>query len=341
MRYLLPSLLLAATPVQAFAQDTVQADGAAYLDEALDVLQARHYLSEQADWSQLREDAADMLEAEGGDIAAARVAISEVIERLGERHSFLRPARPMTAGPTPRRAEESGGNTQTPAEIGQVPVWRAVDGGIGYAVLPGLDMREGGQEYAAAYHAELREALQEMGPEARCGWIIDIRGNTGGNMWPMLWGLDPLLGEGPFGYFISKEKRIPWVRGGPDAEAPILADTETRYPQAPAFAIDNADRPVAVLLGSATVSSGEMVALALAGREDVAFFGEPTGGLTTANITHRMPDGASLVVTVSRVAGRDGEIVTGPLQPDFPSTGEQAPYEARDWLLEQCAFTGQ
>src|SRR5690348_5042975 len=27
------------------------------------------------------------------------------------------------------------------------------------------------------------------------GWVVDLRGNVGGNMWPMLAGIGPLLGE--------------------------------------------------------------------------------------------------------------------------------------------------
>ena len=34
------------------------------------------------------------------------------------------------------------------------------------------------------------------------GWIVDLRGNFGGNMWPMLLSVEPLIGNGTLGYFV-------------------------------------------------------------------------------------------------------------------------------------------
>ena len=34
------------------------------------------------------------------------------------------------------------------------------------------------------------------------GWIVDLRGNTGGNMWPMVAGVGPVLGNGVAGFFV-------------------------------------------------------------------------------------------------------------------------------------------
>src|SRR5690606_30835713 len=36
-------------------------------------------------------------------------------------------------------------------------------------------------------------------------WIIDLRGNTGGNVWPMLSGLAPIIGEGLVGYTVKNQ----------------------------------------------------------------------------------------------------------------------------------------
>lgn len=38
-------------------------------------------------------------------------------------------------------------------------------------------------------------SLAEAGPPV-CGYILDLRGNGGGNMWPMVIGLAPLLSDG-------------------------------------------------------------------------------------------------------------------------------------------------
>ena len=48
-----------------------------------------------------------------------------------------------------------------------------------------------------------------------------LRGNGGGNMWPMIAGVGPLLGEGPLGYFIGP---IGIENRGSHRMAPIVDD---------------------------------------------------------------------------------------------------------------------
>jgi len=46
------------------------------------------------------------------------------------------------------------------------------------------------------------------------GWIVDLRNNTGGGMYPMIAGVGPLLGSGKLGYFVKSGKKkmlyTPW-----------------------------------------------------------------------------------------------------------------------------------
>ena len=42
------------------------------------------------------------------------------------------------------------------------------------------------------------------------GWIVDLRHNRGGNMWPMVAGLGPLLGEGRAGAFVDPDGGATW-----------------------------------------------------------------------------------------------------------------------------------
>lgn len=70
----------------------------------------------------------------------------------------------------------------------------------------GLD-DDGLTAFAAAGHAALA-AYQE---KASCGWVVDLRRNSGGNMWGMLPGLQPLLGEGEVGAFVNRKgNRLRW-----------------------------------------------------------------------------------------------------------------------------------
>ena len=89
--------------------------------------------------------------------------------------------------------------------------------------------------------------------------------------------------------------------------------------------------PVAVLTDGRTASSGEAVAVAFRGRPDVRTFGAATAGMTSANETHRMRDGAVIVVTVADFADHRRTVYRGPLPPDDPG-GDDPLAAAVDWV---------
>jgi carboxyl-terminal processing protease len=140
---------------------------------------------------------------------------------------------------------------------------------------------------------------------APCGWIVDLRANGGGNMWPMLAGLRPLLGDGPLGTFEGPVgKGAPWRAGaGVGVEPPAsLAALESAW--------------VAVLTGPRTASSGEAVAIAFRGRPRTRSFGLPTTGLSTSNGTFPLPDGSMILLTTAVDADRTGRRYGEKVEPD-------------------------
>ena len=242
--------LVLTSPTSARPSDAAEA----YLSEAIAILKAGHINSLRVDWDELEAQARAQI-ADARTPADAHAAVTALVEALGEKHSyFLTPA--MLEG---EQAAYTGGDGQpaTPP----VPVARELDGGIGYVQVPMLNMRRGGEEYATRYREALTTGLQGMDAHARCGWIVDLRSNSGGNMWPMLWGLDPLLGDAPFGYFITRTNEIAWAR----TREGIMGAPEIDPAVPPAFDLAHADRPLALLMDGHTTSSGEMVALGLIG----------------------------------------------------------------------------
>lgn len=65
---------------------------------------------------------------------------------------------------------------------------------LGYVAVPGYS--GGAPDAIRAYAARMHQVLAASLPRARCGWVVDLRGNGGGNMYPMLAGLRPFLGDG-------------------------------------------------------------------------------------------------------------------------------------------------
>ncbi len=282
------------------------------LDTALDLLRKNHINSASADWDRLGAEAHRRI-AGATRASDAHDAIRYVIAALGERHTFLH------AGPLPNRPGAA------PRSDLPMPATELAGDRFGLVRVPGF---LGTPDEARRYTAALREGLTALDRDNICGWIVDLRGNTGGNMWPMLNGLDPLLGPDPFGYF-RPPTGAPraWVRGGSEIAVGPSAS------RAPAFSLAHALAPVAVLLGPRTGSSGEMTAMAFVGRAGARTFGAPTAGYTSANSIFPLPDESVLVITTAYVRDRTGREYRGPMVPDEAADDAQA--AALRWLAAQ------
>jgi carboxyl-terminal processing protease len=168
-----------------------------------------------------------------------------------------------------------------------------------------------------------------------CGWVLDLRGNTGGNMYPMLSGIAALLPNGPALTFRDRF-------GNTTAEVTIRAEgaglnghTITRIAQT-----SKVTGPVAILQDDRTASSGEVVLTAFRGLDRVETFGAPSAGYTSANTPYRLYDGAQLVVTESIYVDRDDTPLREEAIPaDHPTSADEAESAAQAWLTDQGCTT--
>lgn len=329
MKHVLHALLTAVAIVPAVASSApapIAPEAEAYLMQAIAILRQRHIGSAGADWRTIEAQA--RIDAAGARHPAETYpAIRGVLATLGERHSFLVPPPSTGAG--------TMGRSSVPRWVSdRLPTSRLIEGRIGKVALPDLNtIRPDGEAAGNAYRAALRTALQRLDAAPLCGWVIDLRNNGGGNMWPMLQGLDPLLGPAPFGFFVAPNGPLAlWQREG----GLIRTSFKAAAPEEPAFLLKRSAAPIAILLGPRTASSGEMTAIALVGRADVRTFGAPTAGFTTANAPIRMSDGAYLVVTETFVRDRTGRDYRGAIIPDEPTRDSDAEQTAVRWIDGQC-----
>jgi len=189
------------------------------------------------------------------------------------------------------------------------PTGRRLDGGIGYLELPGVSSGP----KAATYDDTVHELLGQFDDGSLRGFIVDLRRNTGGSLWPMLAGIGPLAGAGKVGAFVSAHSGADWSYdaelGAAKSGAYELARVAEPYPL-------RDDLPVAVLAGPLTAGFGEAIAVAFAGRGRTRRFGEGTRGLTTSNTQIPLADGALLVLTVTVHADRTGTRYDDVIPPD-------------------------
>ncbi|WKX71868.1 S41 family peptidase [Streptomyces sp. XD-27] len=145
--------------------------------------------------------------------------------------------------------------------------------------------------------------------DGACGWAVDLRPSTGGDMGPLFAVVARVLGDGDVGAFVAA-----------DGERGVLTVKDGRLRHGPAFppapSVSRKNPPVAVLIDDNTASAGEILALAFHGRPQTRFFGTPSAGRTTGNVSHRLSDGAALVLTETRDADRTGKVYDGPIAPD-------------------------
>ncbi|MCJ1712137.1 S41 family peptidase [Clavibacter michiganensis subsp. phaseoli] len=231
--------------------------------------------------------------------AGTHPALSAAAQELGGEHStFLGPV----------AAEATFGDSPPVSDAAEPRPTVTTADGITTIVVPTL---VGGDDASHQRYVDAGAlALVSAAPATTRGWVVDLRGNRGGNMWPMLAALSPLLDEGRVMSFEYADRSLPvTVQGGAVADdgRVVATSAASRVPEG---------LPIAVLTDGMTVSSGEAVAIAFVGQDGVRSFGQPTYGFSTANEPRTLVDGAIVNLTVAVDADRTGKRYGVPVVPD-------------------------
>ena len=208
------------------------------------------------------------------------------------------------------------------------PVTGTIYPGIGYVKVTSFN---GGGSDATQFAQSIQDAIKAADSNSLKGWIVDLRGNLGGNMWPMVAGVGPLLGEGVCGYFIDPDGNASawsYQRGRALLNQAELAKVDSAY------TVRKTNSKVAILTDQATASSGEAVAITFKGRPNTRSFGKATCGLSTANVTNRLSDGALLNLAQLSMANRSKQAYSSSIQVDEPAIAGAVVSTAVSWLLQ-------
>lgn len=223
------------------------------------------------------------------------------------------------------------------------PQGRALTADIGYLELPAFSgMPERGVRYATTVQQAIRGA--DVSPMR--GWIVDLRLNGGGNMYPMLAGVGPVLGAGEVGGFVDAHGNRTWFAYR-DGVASLNGKALGTVDIAP-YTLQRPMPPVAVLTSEGAASSGEAIVVAFRGRPATRSFGAPTAGVPTANAAKELSDGAYINLTQALDFDRTGQTYNAPIPPDQAVTMDWSLLDtdrdpvivaARDWLRSQPGFS--
>ena len=196
----------------------------------------------------------------------------------------------------------------------------SLNGDIAVIKLPDfLGTAEAGRKYAKVAEDFIHENRDKIN-----GVVLDLRGNTGGDMGPMATAVSSLLPDGELMYYHYHSYDVPvTLKDGVISNAGTGG--KSLYPD------EKLKVPVAILTDDMTASSGEALTLCFRELENTRTFGAPTAGYTSVNMLYSLYDGAQLYLTVAFDKARTGEIFKETsIEPDVAT---DSPLEAAlEWL---------
>lgn len=288
-----------------------------YINDLLNIMQANSINRDRISWPDFR---AQVVQRASGaqTVADLSPAIVLALGLLGDHHSFYQaPGGGGLGNPGGPRCAAA------PASLPALPA------DIGYVRIPAFSSSAAGADRAFA--DAVQDQIRSRDAANLAGWIVDVRGNGGGNMWPMIAGVGPVLGDGVAGYFVPPSgPAMEWsLRSGAalSAGGEIVRTTT-------AYSLRGGGLPrVAVLTDNLVASSGEAVVVSFRGRPNTRSFGSATCGLSTANSGFRLSDGATLQLTTASMADRTRVNYGVPIAPDEGVGGDaEVVLRAIDWL---------
>ena len=251
-----------------------------YVRKAIRIMDKNGLFAEGPGWESARAEA---LSANPGSLEEAQEIVRTVARVAGGKHSFLQLAGSVVADAI----------SEWPA-----PEVTFSDVGIPVVSLPPFS---GNHDEGVKYASAVLSAVPEDIP----GVVIDLRGNTGGNMYPMIAAVHRFLPKDDETLRFRTRGRTQWI---PLSNAVQMAGVQQR---------SRIECPVAVLTDDNTASSGEATLICFRGLDYVRVFGGPTAGYASANQPFPLPGGDHLVLTTGCDVARTGEVFCDdPVEPD-------------------------
>lgn len=309
--------------VPAYSQNNSPSTATVKLNkEIFNTLKNNSMFSDKLDWRSIQEESKQVAFTTN-DSTNQQLLYNFYTKKLraaGDKHSFFISSKQMKQ------------IAETP--VAEMPQGDYLGDGIAWVKVPRCLSFD--EKKDAHFADTIRRIIEKLDTEHTIkGWIVDLRHNGGGNMWPMLAGLNALIDDGTAGYFVfgSSQNKRPWPNeNGKISGKPASIST---------YKIKNNTVKIAVLFDARTGSSGEMAAISFLGLPNVKSFGQTTAGYTTANYTFNLSNGAQLLLARSYVADRSGKGYPINIEPDVfiddlsNTKNDRVITAAKAWLLEQ------
>ena len=328
----------------------------AYLQAALDVMQTNALRKKSLDWNLVRQKA--LKAAAGAEVPADTYeAIRVALRELRDSRSALeltKEQRDLEASRKPKIDPNrfSFPRPTPPAEVQRGPegyLHRIGGQTVARVIVPAYEAAAGEASASDLRATQIQKLIADLGAANPCGWIIDLRGNTTYDLWAILAGMGPLLGDVMVGGFRDADGNlVKWFYREGKSGIRDLLGVEHNLASVAGQPFHAKGAPLlAVLIDRKTTNSAGAFAITMRGRPLTRFFGEQLSN-TSATERFELNDGASLVLTIGVYVDRAGSEYPEGLNPDeaIPLSGRN-PRAAEDpvihaalgWIGEQsdCA----
>jgi C-terminal processing protease CtpA/Prc len=272
-----------------------------------------------------------------------------ITQSVGDPHTFWLSA---------KDAAELGFTGSTGSKIPKI-VASARDG-VAMIAIPSF--ASGDDQSSLLFSDTLQLSIESLADGRPKAWIIDLRENEGGNMWPMIAGLNCFLNDGPLGFFrLASGQDVKWKLEKNKVSLVVPVESNMAHPpetlltrEASQNILSKSAPPVqgstssvckfpqksgvsiAVLVSRKTASSAEALVIAFLSGSNAVIVGENTAGLATGNSTFPLSDGSLLAVTTSTMLSMDGRTFTNGIDPQ--ALGARGIYTTKDATVDTLEY---
>lgn len=287
-----------------------------FVDKTLSILQENSLNKNKIDWNALQSDIYGKIQ-NAESVEEILPIYSYIFEKIGDHHGWLSYKNKNYRWN--RNTEQKSNKAIKNAVNNYKTVYATMlTKEIAYLRIPGNS--DFNAKKMDSISNNIIDEIDKINSKKIKGWVIDLRLNTGGNMYPMISGISDLIGtQGKLGGFVSSQYQSEgewFLRDGN-----LYVDTnkvlEKKKIKKPIKKI----LPLAVLISGYTASSGEMTAITLIGRKNTKLFGEESAGYTTTNQGFKIDENAGLNVAVGYVIDRTEKIYVENIKPDLEIIG--------------------
>jgi len=273
------------------------------LDKIIEHAENNSLYRKNVDWASLKKEMYAIVK-NADSVSQLKPALNLMLKKLNDTHGrvfYNNQVLSYYNGEIKEHQKNIDIATYNEIQSGQVYEFKAliIEKNIGYVRIVGLPM--GDNEKMSS---EIQNAVCELVQKGAEKWIIDLRHNGGGNMFPMVEGISNIIGDGIVGGTkgVTEEESSVWQIKNGD----FFYDEQT-------VALENKcqitnTQKVAVLTSPYTASSGEALAVILKERPKTRFFGNKTMGMITATDWKQIDSLTTISISVSYYKDRENNI---------------------------------